>query len=147
MPASYWITATVTALVVVICVVLHFEMLRFLSLRLRVPAKGHRPRVVILILCLLLLHITEIWIFGGAYCALLSFTDNGTLSGHEIPGLLDCVYYSATVFTTLGFGDLVPTGPIRFMTGTEAISGLTFITWSASYTYLYMEKSWRFGRD
>jgi hypothetical protein len=46
------------------------------------------------------------------------------------------------VFTTLGFGDILPEGPIRFMTGVEAVSGLTFITWSASFTFLEMLKTW-----
>ena len=62
-------------------------------------------------------------------------------------GILDCVYYSASVFTTLGFGDIVPLGPIRFMTGTEALSGLTFITWSASFTFLEMLKTWNHADD
>jgi len=30
----------------------------------------------------------------------------------------------------------------RFMTSTEAIAGLTFITWSASYTFIEMLKIW-----
>jgi len=34
---------------------------------------------------------------------------------------------------------------LRFMTGTEAIAGLTFITWSASYTFMEMLKIW--GND
>ena len=36
--------------------------------------------------------------------------------------LLDCVYLSATTFATVGFGDLVPVGPVRLLTGTEALS-------------------------
>ena len=60
----------------------------------------------------------------------------GGLSGAEIGGLLDLVYFSATVFTTLGFGDLVPVGPIRMITSTEALAGLALITWSASFTFL-----------
>ena len=29
-------------------------------------------------------------------------------------------------------------GPIRFVTGTESIAGLTLITWSASFTFMEM---------
>ena len=147
MTAGYWITALTTAAAVIACVVLHYEVLRLLSQRLPLPKRGHRARIVALILSLLLLHIMEIWIFGGGYYLLLSFGDNGALAGTGPMSLLDCVYYSATVFTTLGFGDIVPSGAIRFMTGTEAITGLTFITWSASFTFLVMLKSWSFDRD
>ena len=31
------------------------------------------------------------------------------------------------------------------MTGVEAVSGLTFITWSASFTFLEMLKTWNHG--
>jgi hypothetical protein len=142
MPTSYWITVVATASAVTFCVVLHYEGLRLLSDRLPMPRRHHRRRIVILIICLLLLHIIEIWIFGVTYFVLLNFGDAGELVGATQMGILDCVYYSASVFTTLGFGDIVPIGPIRFMTGTEALSGLTFITWSASFTFLEMLKTW-----
>ena len=147
MSSGYWITALVTAAAVVACVVLHYETLRLISKRVPLPNDRHRARIVTLILSLLTLHIAEIWIFGGSYFLLLSFGEHGALSGAGDMSLLDCVYYSATVFTTLGFGDIVPSGAIRFMTGTEAIAGLTFITWSASFTFLVMQKSWDFIRD
>ena len=147
MRADYWITVLVTAAAVIACVVLHYEFLRLISKSLPLPTTQHRSRIVVLILSLLSLHIMEIWIFGAGYYFLLSFGDNGALTGIGAMSLLDCVYYSATVFTTLGFGDIVPSGAIRFMTGTEAIAGLTFITWSSSYTFLVMLKSWHFPRD
>ena len=142
MSQGYWITILATASAVVFCVVLHYEGLRLLSDRLPMPHDHHRRRIVILIICLLLLHIVEIWIFGGTYYLLLNYGNAGELIGTSIIGVLDCVYYSASVFTTLGFGDIVPIGPIRFMTGTEALSGLTLITWSASFTFLEMLKTW-----
>ena len=45
-------------------------------------------------------------------------------------------------YTTVGFGDVTPVGPIRFMAATEALTGLVLITWSASFTYLEMERFW-----
>ncbi len=142
MPTSYWATIFATATAVVFCVVLHNEGLRLLSDRLPMPHHQQRRQIVILIVCLLLLHIVEIWIFGGAYYLLLTYGAAGELVGATQMGILDCVYYSASVFTTLGFGDIVPIGPIRFMTGTEALSGLTLITWSVSFTFLEMLKTW-----
>ena len=95
-----------------------------------------------MILGILALHVMEIWIFAATYLMLLLEGDFGGLEG--IPGysMFDLVYFSSTVFTTLGFGDIVPKGSIRTMTGTEAVLGLTLITWSASYTFLEMLKTW-----
>ncbi len=145
LPLSYWIIVGATVIAVVLCVVLHYESLRMISAWLPTPKHQHRRRVIFLILCLLIVHIAEIWIFGVTYFALLSYGDFGELVGIEEVSIFHCVYYSATIFTTVGFGDIVPLGAIRFLTGTEAISGLTFITWSASYTFMEMLRVW--GKD
>ena len=91
---------------------------------------------------LLALRVIEVWVFGGAYYFLLRFEGFGELMGAPSASLVDCVYYSATVYTTVGFGDVYPVGAIRTMTGTEGIVGLTMITWSASYTFVEMLKTW-----
>ena len=143
MPPGLPATLSATILAVIICVGLHYEGLRALSDRLPVPHDHHRRRIVLLIVCLLALHIIEIWVFGTAYYILLSYGEAGELIGVANITIFDCVYYSAAVFTTLGFGDIVPVGAIRLMTGTEAVSGLTLITWSASFTFLEMLKTWK----
>ena len=56
--------------------------------------------------------------------------------------LLDCVYFSFTTFTTLGFGDIEPIGDLRYLTGLEALTGLVLITWTASFLYLEMQRYW-----
>ena len=87
-----------------------------------------------------MLHIAEIWIFGLTYYLLLLDDGFGGFGSMSSAGSFDCIYFSATVYTTLGFGDIVPLGPIRFLTGTQSIVGLTLITWSASFTFGEMIK-------
>ena len=57
---EYWIVGGVTAIVVVIGVLIHYEGLRFLSDRLTFPRHRQRRRIVVIILSLLALHIIEI---------------------------------------------------------------------------------------
>lgn len=147
MTAAYWLTAAATAVVIILCTALHYETLRLLSTRVPLPKASPRPRIIMLILVLLMLHIAEIWIFGAAYYLLLATGDHSVLVGASSQSIADCVYFSASVFSTVGFGDISPTGPIRFLTGTEAVAGLTFITWSASYTFLVMQNTWKFESD
>jgi hypothetical protein len=54
----------------------------------------------------------------------------------------DCVYLSFVTYSTLGFGDIVPEGWVRFMVGTEAVTGLVQIAWTASYLYFQMGRNW-----
>ena len=66
----------------------------------------------------------------------------GHITGADSFKLLDSVYVSATTYSTLGYGDLVPHGPVRFLLGTEALVGFVLITWSASFAYLEMGHYW-----
>jgi hypothetical protein len=133
----------VTIMAVIIAVVLHYEALAFLYVwlgKIRLPP---RPRVLLLIFAVLAAHVVEIWVFGVVYYLLIGAGGHGALlAGHPI-GFLDNVYFSAVCFTTLGLGDVVPVGAIRFVTGTEALTGFVLITWSASFAFLEMQKFWR----
>ena len=47
------------------------------------------------------------------------------------------------VYTTVGFGDMVPESMTRLLTSAEALTGFLLITWSASFTFLQMQRLWR----
>jgi hypothetical protein len=136
---EYWIIVGVTAMVIAACVAVHYEGLRLLD-RLQIRGFNDRHRIVLMILAIMLLHIVEVWLFGVTYYVFLLDGDYGSLEGMQSIEMFDTVYFSATVFSTLGFGDIVPVGIIRFLVGTESIAGLTLITWSASFTFVEMMK-------
>lgn len=39
------------------------------------------------------------------------------------PGFLECLYFSAVTFTTLGYGDMRPVGTLRFLAAVESLIG------------------------
>lgn len=136
-----------TLIVVALTIGLHYEVLRGCIRYLPAVSHRRRRRVLILIFAILFTHAIEIWIFALGYLVLLRFDTFGDITGNvAIVTLLDHAYYSAMVYTTVGFGDLVPHGPIRFMTGMEALTGLVMITWSASFTFLEMQRDWPSSR-
>ena len=132
-----------TLLALALCVLVQYEGL-VLTWKWISRHKGHRrAKVLYAIACVITLHVVEIWIFGVVIWALLRWPATGSLHGPESADLLECVYLSAITFSTVGFGDIAPVGPIRFLAGTEALTGFVLITWSASFTYLEMERFWR----
>lgn len=131
-----------TAAAVCLCVLLHYECLSWLSVNLTRLERRRRRRVLFGIFGLLCVHIAEIWLFGAVYATLSIWPAFGEVQGVSA-GLLDHIYVSAMTFTTVGAGDMAVKGPLRFLAGTEALSGLVLITWSASFTYLEMERFWR----
>jgi Ion channel len=131
---------------VCLSVLLHYEGLLFTSRGLARMSGRRRLKVLYAIISLLMLHMAEIWVFGLALWLLLLSPASGTL-GPGAVHMLDYIYFSAITFTTVGFGDLVPHGPIRFLSGMEALTGFVLIAWSASFTYLEMERFWRTPRS
>ena len=72
----------------------------------------------------------------------MGFGRYGSLEGEFSRSLLDTSYYSFVVYTSLGFGDITPVGPIRFMTNLETMTGLVMIAWTASFLFMQMQKYW-----
>jgi len=134
------VAATLSA--ISLCVLLHYEGLLVTSRRLARMGGPARIKVLYAIGSVLLLHVIEIWIFGLTLWLLLHMPESGHL-GPGTPHLFDYIYFSAATYSTVGFGDLAPVGPIRFLAGTEGLAGFVLITWSASFTYLEMERFWR----
>lgn len=141
--SSYAVVALATLVIVVGCVLLHYEALSALTSALKRIRIRPRPRILVMILTLLVIHVAEIWIFGLGSYALTRDPTYGQLMAPHAVGLLDHVYYSAVCFTTLGLGDLTPTGNIRLITGMESLTGFVLIGWSVSFTYLEMDRFWR----
>ena len=138
------ITLLVTLLLVGLVVLIHFEALLRLSDFMVSPRHRSRVNLMICILGALVAHVIEVWVFGLGYFALIGQKEYGWFEGIVLePTLGDCGYYSFVTYTTLGFGDMIPHGPIRFLTGMEALTGLLLITWTASFMFLQMQRFWK----
>jgi hypothetical protein len=134
----------IALLLVVACVLVHYEVLRAVSER--VPglsgASGNRhSRLLIVIGAVLGAHFIEVCLFSAAYYVMYAL-ELGDIGGEFRNTWLDFFYFSATSYTTLGVGDLFPHGGFRLVVGVEALTGFVLIGWSASFTYLAMEKFW-----
>lgn len=143
----------VTVLLVGIVVVFHYEVIQLLNhwiarrKGLLREAVRDRPIVLTVMFVLLLAHVVEIWLFGGAFYLLLEHEGYGDIVGYPEMTFLDCVYFSVTNYTTVGWGDLVPTGDLRFLAGTESLVGFMAITWSASFGYLVMARTFKYDSE
>ncbi len=126
-----------------LCVLLHYETLAWLSGWLPHLKTRHRPRVLVLIFAILTLHSVEIFLFGLGYHWLLMDPQYGSLQGLGANTIVNCGYYSAVVFTTLGLGDITPQGALRILTGPQSLAGFVLITWSASFTFIEMQAFWK----
>lgn len=138
-------TLLVSMLTVILVVVIHYEVLNFIARHLgALGIANHRSGIVVILLLITVAHVIEIWCFAFAYFFLLMFDGVGQFTGMGAnPDILDYAYFSFVCYTTLGFGDIVPEGFIRFLSGTEALTGLVLITWTASFLFMQMENHWK----
>ena len=136
------IAAAVTFFTVVAVVLLHYEGLSLIGRTIKARVFHHRAKILVLIFAQLGLHIVAIWIFAFGAFALTRWLGFGAILPVPSGGYLDYVYFSAITYTTVGFGDFVPAGAVRFLAGMEALTGFVLITWSASFTFLEMQRYW-----
>lgn len=130
-------SATIGLMLVVIGA--HYEALRLATFACRVLPLG-RFRVAMVILVATLAHALEAVMFAVG-TVLLAEAGIGSIEGAET--FQDVVYFSFATYSSLGYGDLLPLGPMRILAGLEAITGLVLIAWTASFTYYEMRRYWR----
>jgi hypothetical protein len=134
-------------LLVTATVLLHYELLQFaagLPDRLTVPT---RSKILIVIAVVVTAHILEASLYAVAFYSMQTHLQLGKLVGHLEGDLIDFVYFFFATYTTLGIGDVHPSGAMRLVAAVEALNGLVLIGWSASFTYLTMERFWDTKRE
>ncbi|HGF5158830.1 TPA: potassium channel family protein [Vibrio parahaemolyticus] len=112
-----------------------------------------------LLLCLLYLAIVRIplvlnWssnLYGSVFIRVFSFQvfsifvyaisyNESVAMGGKFESYWDALYFSATTWTTLGYGDISPIGSIRLLTSIQALTGLSTLPVLASVIWLYCER-------
>lgn len=129
-------------LLMILTTALHYEVLGGLNVGLPLLTIPNHTKLLVVIIAAFFAHATEVVLYGVTLYAL-----NWYLGGHSLSGgtgfhLSTFLFFSAETYTSMGFGDLTPVGPIRLLAGAEALNGLLLIGWSTSFTYISMEKFW-----
>jgi len=135
----------VAAIMVIVTVTVHYEVMTVVSDRIVPWAQRHvhsRRVIAFAIAGLLLGHISEIWIFAIVTKLLLLFPSFGAVHGDFTNQWEDYLYLSAVNYTSIGDNNIRIVGPARALAASEALAGIMMIAWSASFTYLKMEVIW-----
>lgn len=126
----------------VITTIIHYEVLRVLTIGLPALSIPARAKLIVVILGAFFAHAAEIVLYAVAIYVLVRYAGTGTLGDDSRFSLIKCLYFSAETYSSLGYGDVVPGGDLRLVAGVEVLNGLLLIGWSASYTYIAMERFW-----
>jgi len=137
------LAAALSLLLMMACAMIHYEGLRRLSTFLpRARAVENHAKVVVAIGGATVSHLLQIALYAVAYYLLRDRFDLGGFGGHFKDVFASFVYFSAESYTSLGLGDIYPVGSLRLLTGMETLTGLLMVSWTASFTYLEMQRYW-----
>jgi len=133
------------ALLIAATIFIHYETLRLTSLGATDLNVRPRIRMWMMLSGALVSHLVHIGLYAVGFIVLEYSFELGAIAGPNSGIYNDAFYFSITSYTTLGIGDIYPTGQVRLLSGIEALNGLVMVTWTASMTYLHMERFWRIG--
>jgi hypothetical protein len=136
-----WVGISCVVLLV-LTTIIHYEVLRMLTIVLPGFGIPARAKLIVVILGAFLAHAAEIVLYAVAIYVLVQYAGAGTLGDASRFSLTQCLYFSAETYSSLGYGDVIPGGALRLLAGVEVLNGLLLIGWSASYTYISMERFW-----
>lgn len=136
-------TAIIASIVLIAAsVTLHYQAMIWTRKALSGSQLKLRSGVLIGMSAMVAVQMISVTFYAGAYLALEHGLGIGQLTG-EIEGtFIDQFYFSLMSYTTLGVGDIYPLGPLRIVSGIEALNGFALIGWSASFAYTLMRNGW-----
>ena len=143
---SLALTGAFATAMVVACVLIHYETLRIASVLMPRLTLRPRKRILFVMGAAFVAHSLEVWLCAAGFYAIGHLTSLGGIAGNFTGTFYEYLYFSTVSYTSLGIGDLAPTGILRILTGVEALVGLAMIAWTGSFTYLAMEKFWSLHR-
>ena len=130
------------AILIAVCTAIHYGVLKFSS-QFVTPSRHPGHCLGVAVASIVLAHILEALLYAtGFWVAVHNFQVGDLVSsssnGSASLTFMDYFYFSLVNYTTLGRGDLMPNGHLRFMTAMEAFHGFLLITMSGTFVLQIM---------
>ena len=116
----------------VLCFVMHYLACRMTYRRFILGDVKEPNGVLYAMLCLSGMHIGQMTMWGIAMYVGDNWLHFGEITGETEGAFIDYLNFSMATYTSLGLGDITPTGWLKVLTGLEALVGLLCIGWSVS---------------
>ncbi|MEH6412129.1 MAG: potassium channel family protein [Hyphomonas sp.] len=127
----------ITSFTFVLSGALHYVIVSS-AIRYLGAATYHRGCKLVIALCVSgIAHIGAVSLYALAYGAGRAL-GIGDLRGETPATAMDVFYFSLVSYTSLGLGDIVPTGHLRLIAGVEALNGFLLISCSAAMLFLFI---------
>ncbi len=123
---------------------IQYEALRLISLMVDEAQGPPRRSILLVVSGAMMIHIVVIAVWAVGYWVATGVLGLGSLIGADADHAGSYFVFSAEAYSSLGLGDINLAGPVRLLAGLEALTGLLMIAWSATFTFLAMQRFWKF---
>jgi hypothetical protein len=113
----------------------HYEVISVVDGRLRLTRRSIRLALPGVIVTVVLAHLIEIAFYAMIFAAAAGPLALGGFVSAQPMSADDYFYFTAQTYSTLGYGDVVPTGRVRILAGIAPLNGLLLLAWSGSFLY------------
>lgn len=136
------VAIVLTAILIAASTAIHYGALRFVS-QFVTPYRHPGHCLAVAVAVIVLVHTFEALLYAAGFWVAVHDLQIGDLvafacSDGKTLVFMDYFYFSLVNFTTLGRGDLMPDGHLRFMTAMEAFQGFLLITVSGTFVLQIM---------
>ena len=142
--------SAISGLLVIASCMAYYELMYFIWHMVDNIKLPHRLKMFLVLVCIFFVHIVTVLVYGGLYYWMMRH-DYGylfhTSTQAHVHDLSEYIYFSVVTYSSLGMDDVLPSGRVRFLSGAEVLNGMVLIAWSASYTYISMEKFWHVRKN
>ena len=127
--------ALLTAVALAATTAIHYEAMLVLAHRVHGDRNRLRRALPLAIIALVAAHVAEI----AVYALVFWFSDRilhlGSLRSVGSMGLPSFFYFAAETYSSLGYGDIIPTASMRLIASVEPLNGLLLLSWSGAFLY------------
>ncbi|MEL7025285.1 MAG: ion channel [Pseudomonadota bacterium] len=126
---------TLGAGALIVCGFTHYLAMHWLYRWVLCCALGKALKSQLLLIALVLVHLVEAAVYTIAF-ALGARLGLGGFIQSEPVSAMSSYYFSLVNYTSLGLGDIYPSGHQRFIAGLESLNGFLLISCSAALLFL-----------
>ena len=113
----------------------HYEAMQLLSRRLTGNAYRMRRFLPIAIFALVTAHLVETGIYALIFWVAGNVLHLGALNAPLPIAMTDIFYFAAETSSSLGDGDIIPTGSLRLIVSVTPLNELLLLSWSGAFLY------------
>jgi hypothetical protein len=129
----------ITLVLFIVCGAVHYGIMSALHKYLLASNLTQGLRLQIGLIGVACAHIFETGLYAVGF-KIGQGAGLGSFKGTDGPlSFMDVFYFSLVNYTSLGLGDIYPTGHLRFIAGAELLNGFLLISCSAAFLFMVMQ--------